>query len=234
MNKRFFVQGGTCSITTITPASGPVGTPLSITGSSFGTTQGSSTITIGGVTASPSSWSATQINVSVPNGATVGAGSIVINMGGNNSCNKAFTVTKNCLPGSVPDCNGVCGGPSLWDCGQHVCYNPNTGGTPSYGADCAGKCFQIGTNPVNKPDCAGKCFGVDTPQGPYPRNAPDCKGVCWGTDLPNVVPTVYDCNGVCGGGSYYDCSGHCIPNNCVNSQHRYGTATKFRSANARK
>lgn len=217
---RFPVRAQTCSITTVTPTSGPVSTSLTISGSSFGPNQGSNTVTIGGVAATATAWNPNLMIVPVPVGAAVGPGSIVLTIDGN-VCTKAFTVTSSgggeCSPGSFPDCNGVCDGPSLWDCGQHTCYNPTNGGTPVWGADCAGVCFQIGTNPVNKPDCTGRCFGPNTEQGIFPRNAPDCLGECYGADLPDVVPTVLDCNGVCGGLSYYDCSGQCVTNPCVSS-----------------
>lgn len=233
---RFPVRAQTCSITTVTPTSGPVSTALTISGSSFGANQGSSTITIGGAIATPTTWNPNSISVTVPAGATVGAVSIVITISGN-SCSKDFTVTSSggggggCPPGSTPDCNGVCNGPSVWDCGQHTCYNPTNGGTPVWGADCAGVCFQIGTNPVNKPDCTGRCFGPNTAQGIYPRNAPDCNGVCYGADLPDVVPTVLDCNGVCGGLSYYDCSGQCVSNPCVSSSNKRKV---FKTSNRKK
>lgn len=53
------------SIITVAPTSGPVATPVTISGSNFGATQGASTITFNGVTATPTSWSASSITVPV-------------------------------------------------------------------------------------------------------------------------------------------------------------------------
>jgi YD repeat-containing protein len=77
----------------VNPASGPVSWPVTITGANFGATQGSSTVTFNGTTATPSSWSNTSITTSVPAGATTGP--VVVNVGGtNNTCSGscAFTV----------------------------------------------------------------------------------------------------------------------------------------------
>jgi IPT/TIG domain len=53
-------------ITSISPTSGPVGTLVTITGSNFGPTQGTSTVTFGATAATVSSWSDTQIQATVP------------------------------------------------------------------------------------------------------------------------------------------------------------------------
>jgi IPT/TIG domain len=54
------------NITTIDPPSGPVGTLVTITGSNFGSTSGSSTVTFGTTAATASLWSDTQIKVITP------------------------------------------------------------------------------------------------------------------------------------------------------------------------
>ena len=54
------------SITSLTPTSGAVGTSVTITGTNFGATQGTSTVTFNGTAATPTSWSATSIVVPVP------------------------------------------------------------------------------------------------------------------------------------------------------------------------
>jgi hypothetical protein len=82
----------TPSIASLSPASGPVGSSLTITGSSFGTSQGTSTVTFNGTVASPTSWSATSIAVTVPNGAT--SGTVVVTVGGFASNGVNFTVTS--------------------------------------------------------------------------------------------------------------------------------------------
>jgi hypothetical protein len=53
-------------IISISPTSGPAGTLVTITGSNFGSTQSSSTITFGATPATVSSWSDTQIKAIVP------------------------------------------------------------------------------------------------------------------------------------------------------------------------
>ncbi len=79
------------AISSLSPASGPVGTSVTITGTSFGATQGSSTVTFNGNAATPASWSATSITAPVPAGAT--AGNVVLIVNGQSSNGTAFTVT---------------------------------------------------------------------------------------------------------------------------------------------
>jgi IPT/TIG domain-containing protein len=79
------------TIADLSPTSGPVGTPATITGTDFGSTQGTSTVTFNGVTATPSNWSATSIVAPVPSGAATG--SVVVTVSGANSNGVTFTVT---------------------------------------------------------------------------------------------------------------------------------------------
>lgn len=60
------------SITGLTPTSGAVGASVTIAGSGFGSSQGSSTVKFNGTTATVTSWSASSIVVTVPGGATTG------------------------------------------------------------------------------------------------------------------------------------------------------------------
>ncbi len=78
-------------IKSLSPTSGPVGTSVTIAGSNFGLSQGTSTVTFNGTLATPSSWSATSIKASVPAGATTG--NVVVTVGGAASNGVAFTVT---------------------------------------------------------------------------------------------------------------------------------------------
>src|SRR5689334_10931385 len=80
----------TMSITSLSPTSGVVGTSVTITGTKFGTSQGTSTVTFNGTTATPTSWSATNIVVAVPSGATTG--NVVVTVSGVASNGVAFTV----------------------------------------------------------------------------------------------------------------------------------------------
>jgi hypothetical protein len=79
------------ALTTLTPASGPVGTAVTIAGNNFGTAQGTSTVTFNGTAAAPTTWSATSLLVPVPAGATTGA--VVVTVGGLASNGLTFTVT---------------------------------------------------------------------------------------------------------------------------------------------
>src|SRR2546422_8916 len=60
------------SITSLTPNSGAVGATVTIAGSNFGSSQGTSTVKFNGTTATATSWSSTSITVHVPSGATTG------------------------------------------------------------------------------------------------------------------------------------------------------------------
>ena len=78
------------NISGLSPTSGGVGTAIAITGTFFGATQGSSTVTFNGVAATPTSWSATSITVPVPSGAATG--NVVVTVSGIPSNNMWFTV----------------------------------------------------------------------------------------------------------------------------------------------
>jgi YD repeat-containing protein len=78
------------SISNLSPNNGPVGTSVTITGTNFNATQGSSTVTFNGVSATPASWSDTSISVPVPSGATTG--SVVVTVNSQASNGATFTV----------------------------------------------------------------------------------------------------------------------------------------------
>jgi len=81
----------TPGITNIQPNPAAVGTSVTITGTNFGATQGGSSVTFNGTTASPTSWSATSITTLVPAGATTG--NVVVTVGGQASNGFSFTVS---------------------------------------------------------------------------------------------------------------------------------------------
>jgi len=87
------------SITTVSPASGVVGTAVTLAGTNFGATRGTSTVTFNGTLATPASWSATSIVVPVPAGATTGP--VVVTVGGQTSNGVAYTVTVGPPPEST-------------------------------------------------------------------------------------------------------------------------------------
>ena len=76
-------------ITSVSPNSGTVGLPVTITGTNFGNTQGSNTVKFNGTTAAPTTWSSTSIVVPVPNG--VSTGNVVVTINGIASNGVLFT-----------------------------------------------------------------------------------------------------------------------------------------------
>jgi hypothetical protein len=79
------------TITNLSPNSGAVGTSVTITGSNFGASQGTNTVTFNGTKATPTGWSATSIVALVPAGATTG--NVVVTVGGVASNGVGFTVS---------------------------------------------------------------------------------------------------------------------------------------------
>jgi len=92
-------------ISSVNPVSGAPGTSVTITGSGFGLTQGTSVVTFNGVTATPSTWSNTSIVVPVP--ATASTGAIVVTVGGVASNGVNFTVPPSIV--SLSPTAGVTG-----------------------------------------------------------------------------------------------------------------------------
>jgi len=88
----FTVTTPTPSITSLNPTLGPVGTSVTITGTNFAASQGTSTVTFNGTAATPTSWSTTSITAPVPGGATTG--NAVVTVGGVASNGVAFTVNS--------------------------------------------------------------------------------------------------------------------------------------------
>ena len=84
------------NIASMNPTSGAVGTSVTISGVNFGATQGTSTVKFNGITAAPTSWSATSIVAPVPAGATTG--NVVVTVGGAASNGVSFTVQSDTTP----------------------------------------------------------------------------------------------------------------------------------------
>jgi IPT/TIG domain len=80
------------TITSITPASGPVGRSITIVGSNFWPEQGASTVTLNALPAQVTAWSSTSITAVVPSGAT--SGNLVVTVAGQSSDGYAFSVTQ--------------------------------------------------------------------------------------------------------------------------------------------
>jgi len=86
-----FTVTGNPYIEYVTPDVGAVGSTVMINGSSFGASQGSSTVTFNGVAATAiSSWTGTQIELAVPSGAVTG--NVVVTVGGVASNGYAFAL----------------------------------------------------------------------------------------------------------------------------------------------
>jgi hypothetical protein len=83
------------AITSLSPNSGTLGTAVTITGTNFGSSQGSSTVTFSGTAGTATSWSPTSIVVRVPTGATTG--NVVVTVGGVASSGVTFTVQATTL-----------------------------------------------------------------------------------------------------------------------------------------
>src|SRR5882757_2495925 len=84
-------QAAAPTISNLSPATGAVGALVTITGTNFGTTQGTSTVKFNGTTATVNSWvSSTTIKVFVPTGATTG--NVVVTVSNKASNGSAFTV----------------------------------------------------------------------------------------------------------------------------------------------
>src|SRR5207245_630304 len=95
------------AITSLSPASGAVGTAVTISGTNFGATQGTGTVTFNGTTATVTSWSATSIVAPVPAGATTG--NIVVRAAGVNSNGVSFTVLPTPSITSLSPTSGAVG-----------------------------------------------------------------------------------------------------------------------------
>lgn len=90
------------TISSITPTSGPVGTPVTIVGSNFAGSVAGNVITLNGVACQTLAASTTQLNTAVPNTGTTGQFTVTTDVGAATSAT-SFTVT-------VPDPGGGTGG----------------------------------------------------------------------------------------------------------------------------
>lgn len=79
------------SITSLSQSSGQIGTPITITGTGFGVSQGGSTVTFNpGITGTPTSWSDTSIQVRIPAGMV--SGNLLVTVSGVTSNAVNFTI----------------------------------------------------------------------------------------------------------------------------------------------
>src|SRR5258708_8259698 len=76
-------------ITALSPTSGLIGASVTVTGANFGASQGTSSVTFNGTTASVSAWSDSSITATVPSGATTG--NVIVSRSGLFSNGNGFT-----------------------------------------------------------------------------------------------------------------------------------------------
>jgi chitodextrinase len=160
-------------IATISPTFGSTGTVVSIAGINFGSTQGSSTVQFGSVTASPTSWSKTQIVVPVPPGIFAVHTQIIVTVKGVVSNSASFLMPpqiSGILPAAGPigvtttitgvgfglsagtvQFNGTAATPKLWSDNQIVVPVPTGAATGNVSVTVSG----VTSNPV--------AFTVDSP-----------------------------------------------------------------------
>ena len=96
----------TVTLTPIWPVGGPAGTVVTITGIGFGSAEGASSVTVGGLPAVTLSWSNTQIQAQIPTGTGTGNQNVVVSVGGQTITDVAFSVTPG-LTGITPPPTGV-------------------------------------------------------------------------------------------------------------------------------
>jgi hypothetical protein len=95
------------AITNMAPPLGVVGQSVTISGTDFGASQGTSTVTFNGVAATPTSWSPTSITVPVPAGATTGNVVVTVNTQASNGT--LFTVIPPPTISNVAPLSGIAG-----------------------------------------------------------------------------------------------------------------------------
>lgn len=105
-------------ISTLNPANGPVGTSVTISGTGFGSTQG--LVSIGGASASITSWADTQIVVTVPDQAISNA--VIVTAQGVNSNQATFQIS----PPAIQSISFPFGGPGV----ERTIFGTNFGNIP--------------------------------------------------------------------------------------------------------
>jgi YD repeat-containing protein len=87
------------SLLSLSRTSAGIGDSITISGSNFGSTIGSASVTFNGTTSSPTSWSANSIATSVPSGATTG--NVVVTVSGIASNGLSLTIVSGGISGTV-------------------------------------------------------------------------------------------------------------------------------------
>ncbi len=87
-----FTVEGSLAVTGISPNAGPIGSSVTISGTGFGPSQGTSTVTMNAVALTVSSWSDTQIVAAIPTGTITGA--ITVNEESLSASGPTFTINS--------------------------------------------------------------------------------------------------------------------------------------------
>ena len=116
----------TPSISSLSPSSAAVGTSVTISGSNFGATQGSSFVKFNGTTAPVTTWTATRIVLPVPNGATSGNVVVTVGSAASNAVNFTVVSPPTITAASFPPANA-----SGWNTtAVYVTFTCTPGGLP--------------------------------------------------------------------------------------------------------
>ncbi|MFZ2960830.1 MAG: IPT/TIG domain-containing protein [Candidatus Ozemobacteraceae bacterium] len=98
----------TPQITAISPANGSVGTVVTIQGINFGSVQGTSILSYGGITVTPLSWNSSIITAAIPSNSVSGGQFIVTVGGASSNQSTTFTVSAATIS-SVSPSSGIAG-----------------------------------------------------------------------------------------------------------------------------
>src|SRR5579862_52741 len=90
-------------ISHLSATTGAVGSGVTISGSSFGSTQGASVVYLNDSPVTVTSWSDTSISITIPSGASSGLIVVLVGSSMNSSNGVTFTVTNSALPGGWLD-----------------------------------------------------------------------------------------------------------------------------------
>lgn len=156
-------------LTSLSPNSGAAGSSVTLTGSNFGATQGTSTVNFGTTTATVTAWSATSITATVPTLAT-GSVNVTVTVGGNASNSEPFTVVVAPILTSLSSTSGVAGS-SVTLTGSNFGATQGTS-TVNFGATTATvTAWSAASITVTVPEIAAGSVNITVTVGSYASNA---------------------------------------------------------------
>lgn len=101
-NSATFTYQAAPAIISIAPTSGPIGTAATITGTGFQSTQGASTVTVGGASATVTAWASSSISITIPSGTGTATVVVTTAAGASNAASYTYTVSP-----SIPAISGI-------------------------------------------------------------------------------------------------------------------------------